>query len=291
MTLFHQSSPASLEMPFSIDDIYLPSTPEHELLPALVDHRTSPAPLEAVSAPSTPKCDSVPTDTIVEQLWATVLDTFSPPRSPESSASVIADPAALWATVLDTFSPPRSPESSASVIADPTALWATVPDNFPPPTSQRVPSRGLPHVTSPTFISNYSDSTPTPAARRSSAWTRQGTTQSAGLSPTGSPPPAMDADWTSILEQSPGKLSLPGLGAPSFVGESGEPEGAMEGVEAVGPPPPPPRGTPAARIARVAGRVVLPITQLSPPHWGAYNEMLTIRASQLFHVDPHVVFQ
>ncbi len=74
-----------------------------------------------------------------------------------------------------------------------------------------------------------------------------------------------------------------------FVGASSEPEGAMERVEPVGPLPP--HAATVARGTAITGSVVLPITQLSPPHWGAYNEMLAIRASQLFHVAPNVAFQ
>ncbi len=272
LTDLYQSSPASVEMCFDIDDILPPSTPGNDLIPALVDHHASPPPSEVASGPCTSAQDPVPEDPVLEKLWTAVLNNYSPPK-PERTASVPTTPTAekLWATVLNTFSPP-TPESSAS--------------------------GALPQASSPMIVSDYPDSSPTPAARANATSSRSHMPQSA---PTASQPfPTVTGEtWASFLEVSPCAFSLPDLEIPPLVDAFREPAAATTTTTpaAAAATATATEATAATAMATMVtiedagGRAVLPIMQLSPPHWGAYNEMLAIRASQLFHVAPDLVLR
>ncbi|RDX44149.1 hypothetical protein OH76DRAFT_1487355 [Lentinus brumalis] len=263
------SSPASLEICFDIDDILPPSTPGNDLIPALVDHHASPPPSEVASGRYSSAQDAVPEDPVLEKLWTAVLNNFSPP-TPERSPLVPTTPTAeqLWVTVLNTFSPP-TPESSAS--------------------------GALPYASSPMIVSDYPDSSPTPAARGNATSSRSQMPESAPTASLPSPTITLTGEaWASFLEVSPCGFPLPDLEIPPLVDAFKEPAAAATATTTTAAAATATAATAMATMATIenaGGRAVLPIMQLSPPHWGAYNEMLAIRASQLFHVVPDLVWR
>ncbi|RPD55732.1 hypothetical protein L226DRAFT_576349 [Lentinus tigrinus ALCF2SS1-7] len=133
------------------------------------------------------------------------------------------------------------------------------------------------YASSPVFVTG-SPQSPTTSVATQGASSLSNVPPESRLSRAASPAPTLGA-LLDRLQVSPSKLEISGeFASPVLVGQD------EDGLDVFLPA----KEVPAARptVAGQAAPAVLtvPLSVLAPPHWGAYNHLLTVRGSQLFYV-------